>query len=149
MWTTEYSADTGASPKAVWAALRDLHSGVRLSDRSDVFELHGPFEQGTELSVTPQGQDTLRSRIVELTEPWVYADRTEFDGLILLFRHRLRALPGGRTRVTHRLEIDGPGCDRVGPGLGVQIAGDFPVAMADLLAAAERQAAGPPSSPGA
>lgn len=142
MWSTEYAAQTQASPEAVWSVLRDLHSGQRLSERSDAFELQGPLEVGTQIAVTPQGQETFRSSIVELKEPQVYADRTEFGDLGLLFRHTLEPLPDGGTRVTHRLEIEGPSADEVGPELGPQISGDFPVTMDDLLAAAvERDAA--------
>jgi len=141
MWATEYSAVVETEPEMVWAALRDLHSGTRLSDRSDVFELHGPFAIGTELSVTPAGQDTLTSTIVELEEPARYADQTRFGDLTLLFRHTLAPLGPGRTEVTHRLEISGPGSDDVGPELGPQISADFPAAMADLFAAARASAA--------
>jgi hypothetical protein len=139
MWSTEYTSQTHASAEAVWAALRDLHSGVRLSERSDAFELLGPFKAGTEILVTPQGQDTLRSVITELEEPRVYADQTSFNGLTLTFRHVLDSLPGGGTRVTHQLSINGPAADEAGPQLGPQISEDFPVAMADLLAAAEKR----------
>jgi hypothetical protein len=139
MWSTQYSAETDASPEAVWAALRDLHSGVRLSDRSDSFELHGPFEKGTHISVTPQGQDTFQSTIIELTEPEVYADRTTFGDLTLTFRHTLSRLPGGGAKVTHQLEIDGPSASKVAPELGPQISEDFPVAMEDLFAAAQER----------
>jgi hypothetical protein len=141
MWTTEYGSETAAEPGAVWAALRDLHSGKQLSDRSDTFELHGPFEQGTEISVTPQGQDTFRSRIIELAEPRVYADQTEFGDLQLTFRHLLTPLAGGGTKVTHQLAIDGASADVVGPELGPQISEDFPVAMADLFSAALQRSA--------
>jgi len=136
MWSTEYTAETEAAPEAVWAALRDLHSGVRLSERSDAFELHGPFAEGTEISVTPQGQDTFRSVIIELVEPGVYADRTQFGDLVLTFRHKLVPTATGGTTVTHELEIDGEGADQVAPELGPQISEDFPTAMADLFAAA-------------
>ena len=141
MWTTQYAAETDAAPEAVWAALRDLHNGAKLSERSDTFELHGPFEVGTELSVPPQGQDTFRSVIIELDEPKVYADRTQFEDLTLVFRHTLTALPAGGTKVTHQLEIDGADVDHVGPELGPQISEDFPVAMADLFAAAKQRSA--------
>ncbi|SNQ50081.1 Polyketide cyclase / dehydrase and lipid transport [Frankia canadensis] len=140
MWATEHSAVADVEPQAVWAALRDLHSGVKLSERSDTFELHGPFAVGTELSVTPQGQDTFRSTIVELTEPQVYADRTTFNGLTLLFRHTLTPEGPGRTRVTHRLEIDGAEADQVGPEMGPQISTDFPDTLDELFDAARRQA---------
>ena len=139
MWSTEYTAETDAAPDAVWAALRDLHSGVKLSERSDTFELHGPFQKGTEISVTPQGQDTFRSVITELSEPEVYADQTEFGDLSLVFRHVLLPLPDGGTRVTHKLTIDGPTADQVAPELGPQISEDFPTAMSDLFAAARER----------
>jgi hypothetical protein len=141
MWSTKHAAETSAAPEAVWAALRDLHSGVKLSDGSDTFELHGPFEAGTEISVTPVGQGTFRSVIIELDEPSAYADRTEFGDLTLVFRHTLTALPDGGTAVTHQLQIDGPGADQAGPELGPQISEDFPAAMADLFAAAGRRGA--------
>ena len=139
MWQSEYQQHMPVPAAAVWSALRALHSGQALSENSDSFVLHGPFAVGTELSVRPQGQDTFRSLIVELVENELYADRTEFDGLSLLFRHKLVATTGG-TEVTHQLVIDGPAADQVGPELGPQITADFPVAMADLAAAAQRLA---------
>lgn len=141
MWSTEYSADTTAEPSRVWTALRDLHSGTPLSANSDRFELHGPFAVGTELSVTPQGQDTMRSRIVELVEDEVYADETTFGELTLHFRHTLVRLGHGGTRITHALMITGTDADQVGPELGPQISADFPAAMRDLIAAAGHQPA--------
>jgi hypothetical protein len=141
MWATEHTATTDVAASAIWAALRDLHSGTPLGEHSDRFELHGPFAVGTTVSVTPQGQDTMRSVIVELEEGRTYADRTTFGDLILLFRHTLTPLDDGGTRVTHQLEISGPGADEVGPELGPQISGDFPVTMDELLAAARARSA--------
>jgi hypothetical protein len=143
MWTTEHTATTDVEPAAIWAALRDLHSGIPLGECSDRFELHGPFAVGTEVSVTPQGQDTMRSEIVELEEGRGYADRTSFGDLALLFRHTLSPLDGGGTRVTHRLEISGPGAEGAGPELGPQISGDFPATMSELITAARARSARP------
>jgi len=140
MWTTQHAASTPAPASAVWSALRDLHSGTPLGPASDSFELHGPFAVGTEVTVTPQGQDAMTSTIVELDPERVYADRTVFGPLSLTFRHTLAPTAEGGTRVTHTLEIDGEGADQAGPELGPQIAGDFPVAMAELLHAAEERA---------
>jgi hypothetical protein len=137
MWTNDFTATTPASPERVWAALEALHSGTPLGQNSDSFELHGPFAVGTTLTVTPQGQEPMESTIVELEPGRVYADQTRFGDLVLTFRHRLTPLAGG-TRVTHTLEITGEGAQEVGPELGPQISGDFPDAMAELLAAAER-----------
>jgi hypothetical protein len=135
VWTTEHTAETDVAVGKVWTALRELHTGVTKGAAGDVFEIHGPFEVGTDLSVTPQGQETLRSRIVELVEGERYADETSFGDVILTFRHVLTPIEGG-TRVTHELVIDGPGADAAGPELGPQISADFPAAMRSLFAAA-------------
>ncbi|HEY7010738.1 MAG TPA: polyketide cyclase [Jatrophihabitantaceae bacterium] len=135
MWTAQHSADTDLPATAVWAALRDLHTGMLPSAEGDRFEIHGPFQVGTELDVTPQGQDTFRSRIVELVENERYADRTEFGDIVLTFRHTF-ASNGAGTRVTHELVIDGSGADSTGPQLGPQITADFPAALDALIAAA-------------
>ena len=132
MWTTAYSTTTNLSPAQVWAALRALHTGELTYEGSDRFELHGPFAVGTELDVTPEGQDGFRSTIVELIENERYADSTSYNGLTLLFRHTL-AVEGTETRVTHTLEIGGDAADEVGPELGPQISGDFDVSMAALI----------------
>ena len=145
MWSTEYSTETDLEAPAIWAALSDLHHGVALDGNSDRFELHGPFAVGTELTVTPQGQGSFRSTITELTENSVYADRTEFGGLMLTFRHTLAPLAGGGTRVTHQLMIDGDEAGTMGPELGPQISADFPEAMNTLLAAARRKTSPDPA----
>lgn len=142
MWNHQHAGTTTAAPELVWAALRDLHSGIALSERSDVFELHGPFALGTRVSVTPQGQQRFTSTIVEFDEGHSYADLTEFGGVTLLFRHRLEALADGGTRIVHALTIDGPDAESVGPELGPQIVEDFPATMDDLIAAAESRATG-------
>lgn len=153
MWSTRYEATTTAAPHAVWLALKALHSGAALGPMLDGFELHGPFEVGTAVTVTPRGQQPMQSVITELEPDRVYADRTIFGALALTFRHRLDAHAGG-TRVSHTLEIDGTDADQIGPELGPQISADFPAAMAELLAAAERGAEsgpgpGPEAKPGA
>ena len=143
MWTTEHSTMTEVAPTAVWAALRDLHHGIPLGEQSDRFELHGPFAVGTEVSVTPQGQETLRSVITELEEGSRYADTTSFGELTLRFRHVLEPLADGGTHIMHTLEISGPGADDVGPELGPQISADFPVTMRELVTAARERGSGP------
>lgn len=135
MWSTEHTAETSLSPAAVWTALRALHEGRLAYDGSDEFVLHGPFAVGTRVSVTPEGQETFDSTIVDLVENETYADETVFGDLTLRFRHTLAPTENG-TRVTHRLEIDGPSADEVGPELGPQISGDFPESMQSLFDAA-------------
>ena len=135
MWTNEYTTTTPLPPSQVWRALRALHEGTLTYEGADTFELHGPFAVGSTVTVTPVGQDSFESTIVDLVEDQTYADRTDFGSVVLMFRHTLVPADGG-TRVTHRLEISGADADDVGPELGPQIIGDFPESMAALLVAA-------------
>ncbi len=141
MWTTHHTQETDLPPEIVWDALRDLHEGRLTTTGGDVFEIHGPFAVGTQLSVTPEGQETFRSTIVELEEPRRYADETQFGDVTLRFGHTLEPLADGGTRVTHELLILGPDADLVGPELGPQISADFPLAMTALIDAARREPA--------
>jgi carbon monoxide dehydrogenase subunit G len=132
MWTTEYTAETALSSETVWAALRDLHTGTLTYPGADTFELEGPFAADSQVTVTPVGQDSFRSTIVDLVENETYADETTFGDVVLTFRHTLVPTASG-TRVTHRLDISGPAADEVGPQLGPQISGDFDESMAALF----------------
>ncbi|MEN0129821.1 MAG: hypothetical protein AAGC49_10310 [Brevundimonas sp.] len=139
MWIAEHTAETDLGRETVWAALADLHRGTLTYEGADAFELRGPFDVGSTVYVTPVGQGTFESTIVDLVEPETYADQTSFGDLTLLFRHTLVA-DGGVTRVTHRLEIDGPSADEVGPELGPQISDDFGESMQALFDAARARA---------
>ncbi len=132
MWQTSYSAITDLPVEDVWAALRDVHTGAKPNAGGDTFVIHGPYEVGTEVSVTPKGQDTFRSVITELVPNEVYADQTQFGDLVLTFRHRFSPTGDG-VKVTHELVIDGESADQVGPELGPQISADFPDAMQSLF----------------
>jgi hypothetical protein len=136
MWTHEHAADTPLSPAAIWKVLADLDRWARWDTSMERVELLGPFRVGSRVSMTPHGQEPIVSTITAIEDHARYADETEFEGVTLRFSHTLDPLPGGGTRVTHRLEIDGPAADDVGPQLGPAITEDFPQAMAALLAAA-------------
>jgi hypothetical protein len=136
MWSYEFATDTDLDRTSCWTALAAVHAGQTTTAGGDVFELHGPFEVGTELSVTPAGQETFRSVITQLDEGNTYADLTHYDGLTLAFRYTLADLPSGGTRLSHRLVIDGEAADAVGPELGPQITSDFPADLDELVALA-------------
>src|SRR5881398_3010123 len=104
MWTHEYSAMSHLPAAAIWNALKAVHEGRLTYEGCDVFVLHGPFAKGTRVSVTPVGQGTFESTIVDLVENVTYADETSFGDATLLFRHTLVPVEGG-TQVTHRLDI--------------------------------------------
>lgn len=142
-WGSDYTVETDVAQEDIWAALRDLYTGTKLSDHGDTIDIHGPFAVGTELSATPLGADfVIRCKIVELVDGKVYAFRSEFNGLFITSRHSLTRLANGGTRITQHAEIAGPRAETVGPQIGPRITEDHPTAMEDLIAAARSRAVG-------
>jgi uncharacterized protein YndB with AHSA1/START domain len=134
MWTHEHAAETPLPPGAIWKVLADLDNWARWDTSMERVELHGPLTAGSTVTMTPKGQDPITSVITAVAENERYADRTEFGGVTLSFSHTLTRLPGGGTRIVHRLEITGEQAGEAGPEIGPMITGDFPDAMAALLA---------------
>ena len=134
MWTYEHAAESPLPAEAIWKVLADLDSWALWDTSMERVELHGPLKAGSTVIMTPKGQDPITSVITEVTENERYADQTEFGGVTLGFSHTLAGLPGGGTRIVHRLEITGDRADAVGPEIGPMITEDFPEAMAALLA---------------
>ena len=136
MWTHEHAGETAAPPEAVWRVLSDIDDWASWDTSMEDVRLQGPLAVGSEVVMTPIGQDPITSRITDVRENARYADETSFEGVLLRFSHTLEPRADGGTRVVHRLEIDGPDADRVGPELGPAITEDFPEAMDALLARA-------------
>jgi hypothetical protein len=133
MWEYEHSVETVAEPAAVWRRYVDVAAWGAWDSSVERIEAHGPFAVGTEISLTPVGQDQLRMRLTEILDGEGFSDETAFGDLTVRFIHRLTPLPGRGTRVTHRIEVDGPGAEHVGPA----ITSDTPEAMAGLVKLAE------------
>ena len=133
MWTHEYTAETDLVPEAVWTVLKDIDNWPRWDTSMEAVTLEGPFAVGTRVTMTPTGQQPITSVITAITENERYADETDLGDVILRFSHTLTRRPDGGTRIIHRLEINGPKADELGPELGQAITADFPEAMVALL----------------
>ncbi|ERH25907.1 hypothetical protein HMPREF1979_00056 [Actinomyces johnsonii F0542] len=135
MWETEHSQVTDVDAGHLWSVFEGVHSGRIVLPGGDVFRPEGPLGVGTKIQLTPAGQDTVVTKIVEFVPGSRYADETEFNGLVLRFAHRFEKVEGG-TKITHRLTISGDNADQMGPKIGPQISADFPDQMNALIAAA-------------
>jgi Polyketide cyclase / dehydrase and lipid transport len=134
MWTHEHIVETTVAPEAIWKVLRDLDNWPRWDTSMEEVSIQGPFAVGTQVSMTPKGQDPIVSTITGIRENEFYADETNLGQVTLHFSHTLTRIPDAGTRVTHRLEITGPAAAEAGPQMGPAITADFPEAMDALLA---------------
>jgi hypothetical protein len=137
MWTTEHTVETSAAAETVHGLYADVAAWPTWDASVELAELDGPFVAGTSGRLRPAGIETLPFTLVSVEPGRGFTDETPFMGHVLRFIHLLEPLAGGGTRITHRVEIDGPAAADMGPN----VASDLPEAMAALAAAAERVAA--------
>jgi len=133
MWKNEHSIETSASPEVIWSFFRDVAGWKKWNAGIEKIEIHGPFAAGTEFFMTPPGQETLSTRLIEVRENEVFVDETRVGDLVVLVTHRIARVGAGRTRVTFAIEANGPGCDEIGPA----VSADFPDVLKSLVRLAE------------
>lgn len=138
MWTTEHTVETTASADTVFALYADVAAWPTWDESVELAELDGPFAAGSTGRMRPAGIETLPFTLLSVEDGRGFTDETPFMGHVLRFVHLLEPVADGGTRITHRVEIDGPAAAEMGPN----VASDLPEAMAALAAAAERVGAG-------
>lgn len=139
MWTHEYSGETTATPAAVFALLTDPATWPEWNAGVARVDLTGPFKEGARaVMVFPDGTE-LPFFVTWIEVDHGYADETQVPGtgVTVRVRHELEATATG-TRITYRVEVDGP--DEAAAEIGAGASEDFPDVIAALAAQAERLA---------
>ncbi|GGY26600.1 SRPBCC family protein [Paludibacterium paludis] len=138
MWKTAYSIDSRARPETIWQLFRDVEGWQAWNAGIEEIQLHGPFAVGTWFTMTPPGQESLRSVLTEVVEPVVFTDETRVEGLVVVVSHRIDECEGGATRITYEIEVSGDGAEEAGRA----ISADFPDVLRALSGLAEARSGG-------
>ena len=131
-WECEHAIEVNASPRAVWALFEDVAGWTRWNAGIESIEFDGRFQAGGSFRMTPPGQPTLTSRLVEVTDQVGFVDETHVGDLKVYVEHRIDPLHDGTCRVVYSLSAFGPECEEAGP----QIASDFPQVLSSLASLA-------------
>ena len=140
MWTHEYTREIPAPSETVWRLLADVEGWVEWNDGIASIALDGPLAVGARFRMTPPGEPTLTSTIVELEPGRVLTDLTELDGVAVRVEHRLAPGPEA-TAVTYRITVSGAALpDGTAAEIGTAVSADFPDVLDGLarLAASSR-----------
>lgn len=137
MWEYEHTVEAEAGPAQVWARYVDVATWPEWNPGMVQVTLDGPFATGTTATITREGQDPMPVTITEAVPGEGFTDEAVIpDAVTLRFIHQLVAVPDGGTRITHRVEIEGPAAEALGPEIGPLITGDFPEILLALAKAA-------------
>jgi hypothetical protein len=133
VWEYEHAVETDALAEAIWALWADVESWGQWNSDIEQIELRGPFAIGSEIWMTPVGQETVQLRLAEVSDAELFVDEVAVGDVVVRTTHRIDRLGSGRVRVVYRMEITGPDADTVGPQLGPAISADFPETMKALV----------------
>lgn len=133
MWEYENSIETTAAPEAIWRLWSDVETWGGWNGEIEKIEINGPFAAGTQILMTPPGDDPIPLVIAEAVENERFVDEARFGDLLLRTTHRIDPIGQGRIRVVYRMEITGNGADEAGPQIGPGITADWPETMAALV----------------
>ncbi|WP_240471780.1 SRPBCC family protein [Pseudarthrobacter phenanthrenivorans] len=132
MWEYQNAVETTAAPEAIWRLWSDVENWGTWNAEIEKIEINGPFAAGSQILMTPPGDDPIPLVIAEAVENERFVDEARFGDLLLRTTHRIDA-DQGRTRVVYRMEITGSGADEAGPEIGPGITADWPETMAALV----------------
>jgi len=107
MWIREASAWTSATPEQVWLRWADVShwSAWDASLRSSA--LHGPFVVGTRGELQPTSGPRASFILTEVVPQRAFSNRMRLPLTTIDFVHTLEPDAAGRTKITHRIVIDG------------------------------------------
>ncbi|TKS96374.1 polyketide cyclase [Streptomyces lasalocidi] len=138
MWEYEHSIETDAAAEAIWRLWADVENWGAWNAEIEKIEMNGPFATGTQITMTPPGDNPVLLHIAEAVENELFIDEARFNGLLLRTTHRIDQIDQNRIRVVYRMEITGTGADEAGPQIGPGITADWPETMASLAELALR-----------
>lgn len=136
MWEYEHSVEASVAAEALWARWADVATWAAWNADIEKVELSGPFAAGSQITMTPRGDEPVLLTLAQVRENETFVDEAEFGGVTVRTVHRLEPLDSGRTRITYRTEITGPAADELAPQVGPAITADFPQTIAALVRAA-------------
>jgi Polyketide cyclase / dehydrase and lipid transport len=139
MWTYEHSHTVNASPAVIWPLYADVSRWPSWDADMERVDLDAGFLVGSTGVMHVRGFGPVPFALTVVEPEQRFADVSNLDGgIILSFEHTLVPnADNSATVITHRVTIDGPSADQVGPQMGAGISEGIPDSMASIARLAE------------
>jgi hypothetical protein len=107
-WQMEHSAQSSASPEAVWNRYVDVEHWSEWSQKGvERSSLDGEFKEGTTGKSKAPGFPEGKFQLITVEPEKRFVSEAKFPGGRLTFAHTIEPADGG-TRITHQATLDGP-----------------------------------------
>ncbi|MET9453030.1 SRPBCC family protein [Streptomyces cinerochromogenes] len=134
MWNHEVSVDAPVSPSAVWQRYVDLDSWPIWSPGTEKVSLDGEFTAGSEGVITNAAYGSTPFRLTSVTDGETFAMESPVsEDVTLRTVCRVVALAEGGSRVTHQVELDGPGSEQLGAEIGEGLSNNLSEGLRSLV----------------
>ena len=137
MWKTEHAELTSASPERVWRVISDVEHWGDWNPGYREAHLDGELEVGTPGSVVLANGLRRPFSLVEAMPNASLVIGASGPGVTQRFGHRIELTPDGGTRVSMAATMEGPLTPVLSRVFGRIMAGYYPTAVRQLVAAAE------------
>ncbi|AGB24745.1 Polyketide cyclase / dehydrase and lipid transport [Mycobacterium sp. JS623] len=136
MWVKEYTGQSAASADRLFDVLADAAAWSEWNAGVAGIEMDGPFEAGTNATMTLSDDTVLPFRLVGVEAGRGFEDETPVPdaGVVVRVLHQLTPMENG-TQITYRCMAEGP--DQAAAEVGAAVSADFPDVIAALAARAE------------
>jgi len=107
-WSFGHSAESAASPQAIWRRYVDVEHWSEWSRHGvEWSRLDGPFEVGAKGRSKAPGMPAARFRLVEVDPEARFVSEVRLPGGRIRFEHLIEPRDGG-SRITHLASVSGP-----------------------------------------
>lgn len=106
-WRFEYSADSRATPSAVWRRYEDVPNWREWSRRGvEWSRIDGPFAVGTKGKSKAPGSLPLRFKLISVEPDRSFVSEAKLPGARLRFEHVIDPIESG-SHITHKVSLAG------------------------------------------
>ena len=137
MIITQHTLETTAVPGNIWALWADIPGYKEWDDGIEWAKLNGGFKVGTSGELKPSRGRPAVFTITEMVEGRSFSDLTTLPFARLRFHHSMEPTDMG-TRLTHRIEVEGPFAWIWAQVLRSAFRANLPAAMRKLARLAEQ-----------
>ncbi len=136
MIVAQHTLETTARPEAIWARWTDTSTYAEWDETVEWAKLEGDFKVGTRGELKTRTGSPMAFTLTDLAEGHSFSDLTRLPFADLRFHHSLETTGMG-TRLTHRIEVQGPLAWIWARVLGPKMRAELPIAMRKLARLAE------------
>jgi hypothetical protein len=137
MWHAQHTLETTTTPESIWRCWTNVPGWPDWDEGLEWATLQGPMAVGTAGVIKCRSGERLAFRVIEFIEGRSFTCLGRKLGTDLRFVHRLEPSSLG-TKLTHRVEAQGPLAWLLGLTLGRRIQKSLPIAARKLAHLAEK-----------